>query len=200
MFSRIVSVACFYLSRVPLPNSINLPCSLSFSHPRYLARLFAYGSLARSCNCDQNDAQRQEIGNANVARSWRHEPGNWCFSNPRATAVLTLPARIRNAVDPSRRLAGSEILSRYSSSSPTSTASHNDFVIGTANLIRNVGTLHRGRKIPPFFFVDQSSFLVRPNHTFLHFCSFLLPTSFISKMFSYMTVMRSVFHYLDKII
>lgn len=95
----------------PFPNSINLPCSLFLYLS--LAR-----SLARSCNRDQNDAQRQEIGNANVARSRRHEPGNWCFSNSRAIAVLTLPVRIRNAVDPSRRLAGSEILSKYSPSPP----------------------------------------------------------------------------------
>lgn len=97
---------------VPRANTIpQFNKSSSFSVFLFLRRF-----LARTRNRDQNDAQRQEIGNANVARSRRHEPGNWCFSNPRATTVLTLPARIRNVVDPSRRLAGSEILSKYSSS------------------------------------------------------------------------------------
>lgn len=48
MFSCVVSVAWFYLSRAPFSNSINLPCSLSLS---------SACSLACSCNCDQNDAK-----------------------------------------------------------------------------------------------------------------------------------------------
>jgi len=81
-----------------------------------------------------------------------------CHRRPNFTCV-------RNAVNPSRRLAGSEILSKYSSSPPIPTASQNDFVIGTVNLIKDVDTLHRGQKILPFFFMDQSSFLVHSNHT-----------------------------------
>lgn len=115
-FSTDIFVFCFFFYNFfyPFPLKIITTCNFSrvtvifefIKWKIFTISLFLFLSFICSRSYDHSNARRQEIGNANVARSRRHEPGNGCFSNSRATiasrrAVPTLLVEIRNAVDPS---------------------------------------------------------------------------------------------------